>query len=504
VDAQLALQGPHAGWAILSLAAPLIAGVLALLLPSRWLLGLVLVTSAVTALGGLGLAVEVGTYGPLRYTLGGWQAPLGIELHADGLAALMLASCGLVVALIALHATSEFRAPATGDARRPRLFWPLFFFLWGSLNAVFLAADLFNVYVALELMGLAAIPLVTLGGSAAALTAGMRYLLVAMLGSLMYLLGVALLYVQYGALDFTLLRVALQADVVTWTAAGVMTIGLLAKTALFPLHFWLPPAHSNAPAPASALLSALVVKASFYLVVRLWFDVLPDVTTAAAAQVIGISGAGAILWGSILALRQQRLKLLVAYSTVAQLGYLFIMFPLAGGAGAEEPWGMGAWSGGVLHAISHAFAKAAMFLVAGSLITATGHDRIDSIGGVAQHMPMAIFAFGLAGLTIMGLPPSGGFVAKWLLLSAAIVSGQWVWAVVMLVGGLLAAAYLFRVIGQAFLARPTVAELRPVPLREQLPALALAICSMLLGIFSYEPLALLREGQPAAAMEGLQ
>jgi multicomponent Na+:H+ antiporter subunit D len=238
--------------------------------------------------------------------------------------------------------------------------------------------------------------------------------------------------------------------------------------------------------------------------VRLWFDVLPDVTTAAAAQVIGISGAGAILWGSILALRQQRLKLLVAYSTVAQLGYLFIMFPLAGGAGAEEPWGMGAWSGGVLHAISHAFAKAAMFLVAGSLITATGHDRIDSIGGVAQHMPMAIFAFGLAGLTIMGLPPSGGFVAKWLLLSAAIVSGQWVWAVVMLVGGLLAAAYLFRVIGQAFLARPTVAELRPVPLREQLPALALAICSMLLGIFSYEPLALLREGQPAAAMEGLQ
>ena len=108
-----------------------------------------------------------------------------------------------------------------------------------------------------------------------------------------------------------------------------MTAGLLAKTALFPLHLWLPPAHANAPAAASAVLSALVVKASFFLTVRLWFNVLPALCTSCRRALLAALGSAAILLGSVLALRQQRLKLLIAYSTVAQIGYLFLMFPLA-------------------------------------------------------------------------------------------------------------------------------------------------------------------------------
>jgi formate hydrogenlyase subunit 3/multisubunit Na+/H+ antiporter MnhD subunit len=116
-----------------------------------------------------------------------------------------------------------------------------------------------------------------------------------------------------------------------------MTAGLAAKTALFPLHIWLPPAHSGAPPAASALLSALVVKASFFLVVRLWFDVAAGLTGEMAGQILGAMGAGAILVGGVVALRQARLKLLIAYSTVAQLGYLFLMFPLAAGAEPSGP-----------------------------------------------------------------------------------------------------------------------------------------------------------------------
>ena len=138
-----------------------------------------------------------------------------------------------------------------------------------------------------------------------------------------------LLYGAYGVLDIVLLSSRVHADPATLVAAALMTVGLLAKTALFPLHLWLPPAHAGAPAPASAVLSALVVKGSFFIVVRLWFDVMPGLPGLPAAQLLAALGAAAIVVGNVVALRQERLKLLIAYSTLAQIGYLFLMFPLA-------------------------------------------------------------------------------------------------------------------------------------------------------------------------------
>ena len=162
----------------------------------------------------------------------------------------------------------------------------------------------------------------------------MRYLLFALFGSVLYLLGTALIYGAYGTLDIALLSTRVRPEPAAWIAAALMTMGLLAKTALFPLHLWLPPAHAGAPAPGSAVLSALVVKGSFFLIVRLWFDAMPGFMNFAAAQLLATLGAGAILFGSVLALRQQRLKLLIAYSTVAQIGYCSSCFrSLAGLAG---------------------------------------------------------------------------------------------------------------------------------------------------------------------------
>ena len=152
---------------------------------------------------------------------------------------------------------------------------------------------------------------------------------------MLYLLGAALLYGAYGTLDIVLLSRLVRAEPAPWPRPSLMTAGLLAKTALFPLHLWLPPAHAGAPAPASAVLSALVVKGSFFIIVRLWFDVMPGLPSDAAMQILATLGAAAILFGSVLALQQARLKLLVAYSTVAQIGYLFLMFPLATSAAAR-------------------------------------------------------------------------------------------------------------------------------------------------------------------------
>jgi formate hydrogenlyase subunit 3/multisubunit Na+/H+ antiporter MnhD subunit len=446
---------------------------------------------------GLGLAVAIAT-GVLRanaalvYVVGGWAPPLGLALRADGLSAAMMITTAVVICAVGLFARADFRTPrGVPEARAPLAFWTLLLGLWGALNAVLLGDDLFNLFVALELLTFSAVPLVCLDGHAETLSAALRYLLFALLGSMLYLLGAALLYGAYGTLDIVLLSGRIRPEPVAWAAATLMTVGLLAKTALFPLHLWLPPAHAGAPAPASAVLSALVVKGSFILVLRLWFDVMPGVPGHAAAQVLAGLGALAILFGSVLALRQARLKMLIAYSTVAQLGYLFLMFPLAAGPGATP---LGAWTGGLLQAISHACAKAAMFMAAGLIAQALGHDRIAGLGGIGRVLPMTIFAFGLGGLSLMGLPPSGGFAAKWLLLSAALETGQWWWALVILAGGLLTGGYLFRVLTPA-LADVADSPAQPVARGREAVVLGLALISMLLGLVPLAGFGLLEIGR---------
>ena len=363
--------------------------------------------------------------------------------------------------------------------------------VWGSLNLVFVSGDLFTLYVALELLTFAAVPLVCLDGRGETLCAALRYLLFALLGSMLYLLGVVLLYGAYGTLDIPLLATRVRPESVTWAAAALMTTGLLAKTALFPLHLWLPPAHAGAPAAASAVLSALVVKGSFFLVVRLWFDVMPGVVTLPSAQLLAALGAAAILFGSVVALRQERLKLLIAYSTLAQIGYLFLMFPLAFNLGSAEIQRGDALTGGLLQAISHATAKAAMFMAAGLIYKALGHDRIVELRGIGRALPMSVLAFALGGVALMGLPPSGAYLAKKLLLDAAAETGQWWWDLVLQAGGFFTTSYVLLVLAHALRPSDGPVNLRaPVPRLQEAAALALALCSMLLGLAAIGPVSL--------------
>lgn len=471
---------------------PFAAAVLSFLFGRRGAHALAPVALAVALLAAAALAWEVWHEGPRHHRVGGWGAPLGIDLYADGLAAVMLLMTATVGCFVGIYARHYFAAQAPGGA----YFWPLTWFLWGAMNALYLSADLFNLYVTLELLGLAAVGLVTLAGGAAPLAAGMRYLLAALLGSLAYLMGVALLYGAHGTLALSLLSGLIVPGPAAWLALVLMAFGLAIKTALFPLHFWLPPAHGGASTPASALLSGLVIKASFYLLLRLWFELFAPITTFAAAQALGWLGAAAIVWGSAAALASRRLKMLVAYSTVAQIGYLFLLFPLA--TAVPPSAAASAWDGGVYQALSHAFAKAAMFLAAGSMVLAMGRDEIERLNGVSARLPLSLFAFGIAGVSLMGLPPSGGFVAKWLLLEAALASEQWWWIVVMIVGGLLTAAYVFRALRQAFRPARGGPPPRALPRAMELTAFVLAAVALLLGLYAAGPLALLAVGAPFA------
>ena len=423
------------------------------------------------------------------YLLGGWEPPLGIALRADGLSAAMLLAVAVVICGIGVYARSDFGTPAgTPEKRAPFVFWLLLLAVWGSLNLVFVSGDLFTLYVALELLTFSGVPLVCLDGRGETLRAALRYLLFALAGSLLYLLGAVLLYGGYGTLDIALLAGRIRPEPIAWAAAALMTVGLLAKTALFPLHIWLPPAHAGAPAAASAVLSALVIKGSWFLVVRLWFDAMPGVVTLPAAQLLAGLGAAAIVVGSVVALRQERLKLLVAYSTIAQIGYLFLMFPLAFDASGHTVVHGAALTGGLLQAVSHATAKAGMFMAAGLVYAALGHDRIADLGGVARRMPVTVLAFAVSGVALMGVVPSGAYLAKKLLLDSAYTSGQWWWTMVLQGGAAFTAGYVVLVLTNA-LRRPAapVKLAKGVSRLSEYAALALALCSLLLAFAALGP-----------------
>lgn len=464
---------------------PLAWAALAFLLGGGWGGRLAVAGLAVQLALTLALAGRVLEGGPVSHAVGGWGAPLGIDLVADGLSVAMLLLTQAVAMPLALYARAYF-----GQLSQTA-FWPLAGFLLAALNALFLSADLFNLYVTLELLSLAAVGLVALGGKPMQVAAALRYLLVSLTASGAYLMGVALLYGAYGTVSIATLAplVGGEPPLAVWLAAGLMLTGLLAKTALFPFHFWLPPAHGGASAPVSALLSALVVKASFYLILRLALDVFPSLA-AHAAPALGLMGAAAILGGSWRALHSRHIKMLVAWSTVAQLGYLFLVFPLL------APDGL-ALQAGVMQAIAHGLAKAAMFAAVGVLMLATGRDTLDGLAGVAGRAPVTLFAFGLAGVTLMGLPPSGGFLAKWLLIEAALSHGQWGWVAVVIGGGLLAAAYVFRVLRQAFLLAPEDSRFHHVPRVMEWAAFGLAAASVVLGLRGVELMHLLATGRPA-------
>ncbi len=481
---------------------PLTAGLLCFL--SRRTAFFASLSACLANLVGVCLLLGRSLSGPASYHVGGWQAPLGITLRIDGPSLLMLLMTAVTGLGITLYARGYFSfriffpKRIARHERQERFFWPLWMLLLAALNALFLSADIFNWYVTLEMVSVSAAALAALSGKPASQIAAFRYLLVSLLGSLSYLLGVVFVYKVHGVLDLNMLRACAGGGEGMHLALALMSVGLMLKTALFPMHFWLPPAHANALAPVSAILSGLVVKGSFYILFRLWFDVFPTCVSPAALNLVGILGAGAILWGSVQAIRQQRLKLLVAYSTVSQLGYLFIAFPLA------YLQNDGLWSAVIFMALAHSCAKSAMFMASGTIFLHFGHDRINDLAGTRKCLPVTAFAYAIAGVNLMGLPPSGGFIAKWLLLSSSLASSRWWWGIVVMVGSLLSSVYVFRVVSRLFVVPEDLPVRQCLPRSPLLewPALVLALIALLLGLVAPYPLAVLDAGRISLMLSG--
>jgi multicomponent Na+:H+ antiporter subunit D len=430
---------------------PLLFGAVLAVLAGLWRAGAaqwvaIVSTAATLVLSVVGL-VTVVRNGPVTHELGGWPPPIGIEYVLDPLAGYLACIIGLIGTLIVVYPvrTAFDLKPGRGVP-----LYPLVLLLLAGLMGVTLSGDLFHLFVFLEIYAIATYALVALGGDRA-IFASFRYLLLGTLGSGLYLLGVGFLYFSTGSLnmaDVAALLPAIADDPAVLGSMGLIVLGLALKMALFPLHVWLPDAHSYSPPGVAALLAAVQVKAAAYALVRILFDVYGPAYTGNGLPVstaLVWFGAAGIVVGSVLAIQQSDLKRLLAYSTVAQLGYIGL------GIGLATPLALVA---ALLHVLNHAVMKSGLFLVAGGILQRTGIKEITRFAGLGRRMPLTMAGFAIAALSMVGIPPTAGFFSKFYLVVATVEVGNWVLAAVIVGSSALTAIYFLRLFEQIFVRAP--------------------------------------------------
>jgi multicomponent Na+:H+ antiporter subunit D len=432
---------------VLLVVVPLLAALLAPLLGAlapravwAWAVG----AAASVALVALAGAARVLADGTQRYHLGGWAPPWGIELVLDPLSAFV------AVVVTGVSACALLYAAGLDDARlrgRQGAAPALLLLVLSGLTGMVVAGDLFNLFVFLEVASLASYAVVAAAGGRA-LLAAFRYVILGSLGASLYLLGVAHLYFLTGTLNMADLADRLPeaaAPRLVATAAALMTVGLGIKMGLFPLHGWLPDVYTHAPAPVAALLAPVAGKVAAYALARVLFSVLGAGFVAdrsLLAVALAWLGAVSILAGGVLALRQTDLRRLLAYSSVSQMGYIVLGLGLADATSV---------AGAYLHVLNHALMKAGLFFVAGAAALRLGGVALADLRTMHRRMPLTTLCLVVAALSMIGVPPAGGFFSKWYLLLGALGQGRWALAAVILLGGFLAAAYMFRILEHACL-----------------------------------------------------
>ncbi len=471
---------------ILIIAVPLFVAVI-IPIVAQWkrnlsmpLAGLALATSlTMSAL----LIPQVPAGGHLSYYLGSWEPPFGIEIRIDFLGLFMMILISAVCLITAIYSmkyvSHEIEEGKTSN------YYTLFLLLSGSMLGFSATGDIFNMFVFIEIVAITSYALIAIGGSRKAIKAAFKYLLMGAPSSIMVFLAISFLYSVTGTLNMADLTAKIASSGYTQViiaAYVIFIVGFAVKAALFPLHVWLPDAHSIAPSPISALLSGLVVKMGVLGIIRLAYSVY---TVHYSTDINGITGfltwiaTAAVIYGSIMAIRQKDLKVMIAYSTVAHIGYIFVGIGLLN---------VQALTGSVYHILDHLLAKACLFLCAGSIIYQSGYRKIDDLKGAAKKMPLTCAAFALASLSVVGIPPTAGFISKWYLVWGSLSAGNVFFGVVLLLGSVMSAVYCFRVVYYMFFLPPSRGGWQEVsgeaPVSMVCTSWILAAATVLLGIFA--------------------
>lgn len=468
-----------------SVLVPLIAALPCALLPGRiapWLLSLVAaITSAVIAAVTLSAAMNE----PLSYAFGNWPPPIGIEYRVDAANAFVAL---LVSGLAALTLPWARRSVDREVPERQGTFYALFLLAFAGLMGITLTGDAFNVFVFLEISSLATYALIGHGPDRRALLAAFRYLIMGTVGATFLLIGIGFLYAMTGTLNMADLAERLpevQDTSMVRAALAFIIVGLGLKLALLPLHLWLPNAYTYAPNFVTVFLAGTATKVALYVMLRFVFTVFgPEYSFAALplSAVLMVLAIAGMLVGSRVAMFQANLKRMLAYSSVAQVGYMVLGVSLVSVAGLSAAF---------LHLFNHALMKSALFMAVGTVIYRAGSARIEAFAGIGRQMPWTMTAFALAGLSIIGVPTTVGFVSKWYLMLAAMEAGHWWLVMLIVITSLMAVYYIWRVVEAAwFRERPagtgTVTE---APLALLLPTWGLVALNFYFGLDTRLPVA---------------
>jgi len=347
------------------------------------------------------------------YWMGNWFPPFGITLVYDGLTGLMLLIINVIAFLTIIYSLSYMEKYTA----KPK-FYALFLLMLAGMNGVVLTGDLFNLFVFLEIASIASYALVGFGVEHKELEASFKYLILGSVASTMILLGIALTYSMTGSLNMADIASTLSAMPAKTTmafAAGVFIMGFALKAGLVPFHAWLPDAHPSAPAPISAMLSGVLIKAlGVYAMVRVMFNVLG--AAPAFQEIMMVLGAISMVIGGLLAVGQWDMKRMFAYSSISQIGYIFVALGLGTDLGILA---------GLFHLMNHSVFKSLLFLSTGSIEHATGTKNLRKLGGLSQKMPVTSTTTAIGALSISGVPPFNGFFSKLLIIIACIAAGRW-------------------------------------------------------------------------------
>ena len=420
---------------------------------------------------------QVLAQGPISYEIGGWPAPWGIEYRVDLVSAFVLIIVSAMGALVTLYARASVeREIAPG---RIALFYSAFILCMTGLLGIALTGDMFNVFVFLEITSLSGYALIAMGPDRRALTASYQYLIMGSVGATFIVIAIGLLYVMTGTLNMADLaeRIPAVADTRTIPVAfAFLTVGVGLKLALFPLHLWLPNAYAYAPSAVTAFMASTATKVAVYMLLRFFFTVFGAAFSFDVMQLDRILmplALVAILSMSLVAIYQGNVKRLLAYSSVAQLGYIVLGISLASALGVAA---------GILHLFNHALIKAGLFMAMGCVMYRLGSVRVDAMAGLGKTMPFTMAAFVAGGLSLIGVPLTVGFVSKWYLVQAALEQGLWIIALIVLIGSLLAVVYVWKVVEAAYFKEPADPDVREAPLSLLVPTWAVVLANFYFGI----------------------
>lgn len=424
----------------------------------------------------VGLITRVADTGVISYAMGSWAPPWGIEYRVDALSAFVLLAVSLTASLVAPYAQRSIAAEVAEDRRY--LVYAMYCLCLAGLLGMTITGDAFNLFVFLEISSLATYVLIGMGPRRKALVAAYQYMLMGTVGATFYVIGVGLLYLMTGTLNFVDMAQRLQAaeDLRPVLAAlAFITVGIGLKLALFPLHQWLPNAYAYGPSMATAFLAATATKVSVYVLLRYYFLVFDPAALfdrlPTRELFIGLSVA-AMITASLVAVFEQDVKRLFAYSSVAQIGYITL------GIGVDN---LESLTGSIAHLLNHGVTKGAIFVLLGgvALRAAGAPITMTSIAGLGRRMPLTAFGLVIAGLSLIGIPGTAGFITKWYLILGAIDRGHWWIVAAILASSLIAAVYVWRLVEAAYLRAPAAdaSPAREAPLGMLSAALAMvALC----------------------------